>query len=49
MKPKEPDSISKAGLKRKATISKVTVMVYWVPVGFWWELNMATSPVVERD
>ena len=43
--PNGRDTISTAGLKMKATISKVTVMVYWIPVDFWWK-SMATSLVV---
>jgi hypothetical protein len=41
------DKISTAGLKTKAIRSRAIVIVYCVPVDFWWESNMATSSVVE--
>jgi len=41
--PNGRDTISTAGMKMKATISKAAVTVYWVPVDFCWESNMATS------
>jgi hypothetical protein len=43
--PNGRDTISTAGLKMKAAVSKATVIVYWVPVDFWWESNMATSSI----
>jgi hypothetical protein len=47
--PNGRDKTSTAGLKMKAAISKATVMVYWAPVGFCWDVNMATSTVVGHD
>jgi hypothetical protein len=44
--PNGRETIRTKGLKMKATINKATVMVYWVPVDFCWESNMATSSVV---
>ena len=41
--PNACDMISTTGLNMKATISKAAVTVYWVPVDFCWDSNMATS------
>jgi hypothetical protein len=39
--PKGREKISAAGLKMKATVSRATVPVYWIPVVFWFDSNTA--------
>jgi len=43
MYPTGRDATDTAGMKMKAMISKATVVVYPVPVGFWSESNITTS------
>jgi hypothetical protein len=43
MYPSGRDTITMAGTKMKAPTSKPTVVMYCVPVIFWWVSNIATS------
>jgi hypothetical protein len=45
--PNGRDTNNTAGMKINATASKATVIVYPVPVDFWWDSNMQPQFILE--